>query len=91
MTDTQRQAFESIRDTLGERQQEVLNLILRRPISAPAVAKRLYLPINCVSGRMIELRKAGLIEDSGSRVPNPASGRSVILWRAAKQPREDAR
>lgn len=81
--ETQREAWDSIQDTLGDAQQLVLEKIVEQPRTAFQVSEVLGWPINRVSGRITELTKKGKIIDSGCRRVNPDSGRNVIVWKLA--------
>lgn len=80
--DTQRQAWKDIQDKLPESRQEVLRLLKAYGgfgATTYRISEALGWPINCVSGRVTELTKSGLIKDSGRRGVNP-SGKKAILW-----------
>lgn len=87
MLDTQREAYEAILEKLPERRRAVADVILGskdRGACLWDIALYLDWPINCVSGRVTELAKAGIITDSGRRAVNPKTGRRAVLWIAAK-------
>ena len=55
------QAFERIREELPQRQLQVYKALQHLKFATNAmIAKYLNLPINCVTGRCLELRKANL-------------------------------
>lgn len=79
---TQLEAWASIQENLPDARRAVLLTILnagKHGISTIAISEKLGWPINCVSGRITELKRVGLVEDSGRRCENP-SGRRGILW-----------
>lgn len=81
MRDTQATAYQEIRETLPEKRRIVLNAIDTLGLATLIeIANWLGWPINSVSGRVTELAKDGLIEDSGQRATNP-SGKKAILWK----------
>lgn len=78
---TSLQAYESIQHSLGERQAHILRTISvypgknNREISALS-----SLPINCVTPRVLELRRMGLIEPDEILV-DKVTGRRAVTWR----------
>jgi len=75
---TSLKAFEALQDHLGENQQAVLGVIVRfGPCSNKDVARILGWPINCVTPRVLELRKKELVVEAGSKVQD---GRKALLW-----------
>lgn len=79
--DTSLKAYESIESELGNRQLEVYKAFKKLEYATNAmVSKYLNLPINCVTGRCLELRKKGLIIKSHtSRCP--ITKNTAIYWR----------
>ncbi len=80
--DTQREAWESIKHNLADSRRAVLSVIENHGdfgVSTYSISDILGWPINCVSGRVTELTKLGIIKDSGRRGVNP-SGKRAILW-----------
>lgn len=87
MLDTQRESHEAILEKLPERRAAVARVIRgagEKGATLFDIAFYLSWPINCVSGRVTELAKAGVIVDSGRRAVNPRSGRRAAIWIAAK-------
>ena len=83
--DTQLTAWQAIQSKLPECRRRVLYCIdVNHGIPLWAVCMYLRLPVNQVSGRITELRKEGLIKDSGKRLKNPSSGKAAIVWVAVK-------
>lgn len=80
--DAQKTAWSDVQEKLGVRQQEVLKTLRYAPATLCEIASRLHVPINRISGRVTELCKAGLVQDSGTRRINPESGKTNIVWRA---------
>lgn len=62
-THTSRTAYRDIRDQLGRRQQQVLQVIERHPegITNLEICYELGWPINTITPRVVELRTAGLV------------------------------
>ena len=82
---TQSAAWESIQSKLPLSRREVFHAIQDAGadgISTLGISQRLHWPINCVSGRITELRETGYVIDSGRRCVNP-SGKKAIVWKAA--------
>jgi hypothetical protein len=84
MKDTQRESYEDLKLTVGEKQNKVRDMIvLCGGLTLFELVDKLKWPINCISGRVTELCKMGLIMDSGIRHVNPATNKKAILWRPA--------
>ena len=80
---TSLQAFTNVCVSLGERQQRVLDFFYKHKdhdFTNTEVADRLLLPINCVTPRVNELRKKGLLIFSQRRYCF-VTGRYVMAWR----------
>ena len=74
-------AFEEILCNLGERQKLVLQAIKKiQPANNLMIANYLHLPINCITGRMQELRKKGLVINYKSAIC-PYTNRLTIYWK----------
>jgi hypothetical protein len=82
--DTQRDAYDSIRETAAGKRLIVFKEIQECSSTMFEIAIKLRWPINRISGRITELCKLGLVRDSGERRINPASGRNVIVWEKMK-------
>lgn len=83
---TSLEAYEKIVPTLGKRQREVLFLFYRykhRDFTNTEAAYRLGLPINCVTPRVLELRRKGLLELSTIRKCSLTKHRAMS-WRLTK-------
>ena len=75
------EAFESILDSLNERQRDVLNVIRKwQPISSERIAEHLNIYPHQVTPRVLELREMELIEFAGKSTSDK-SKRPVSLWR----------
>ena len=65
IANTSLMAYDMILEDLGDRQLQVFNGFKKLEYATNAmVAKEINLPINCVTGRCLELRKKFLIERS---------------------------
>lgn len=74
-------AFSNIRKDLPARQGQVLDCIEQYgPIANKTIAQMLNLPINSITGRVLELRRKQLVELA--RVDMSAEHRRVMFWRA---------
>ena len=80
--DTRAEAFKEILKELTSRQEDVVNaLFFRTEATLFDLADDLDLPAHSISGRLTELRKKGIIEDTGKRAVNQASNRKAVVWR----------
>lgn len=78
---TSRQAFASIKTTIGPKQSAVYNSIDRNvSICNMDIAEDLGLPINSITGRTKELREMNLVEED-EKVIHPKTGKTVIKWK----------
>lgn len=79
--DTQLESWDETRKKLPRNRAAVL-AVIERFGGAPLwkVAAELGWPVHWVSGRITELRRLGLVSDSGSRRANPATGKSAVVW-----------
>lgn len=80
--DTTIEAAESARAGAGDLRGDVLALLKAVPMTADQCAGVLKRSILSIRPRLSELRKLGLILDTGERCPN-LSGKNAIIWRAA--------
>lgn len=80
VTDTSLMAYDELQPSLGRRQQEVLDVIrVFGPVSNEEIARHLHLPINCVTGRVHELReKHHLVKSDG--IGYNVRGKRVHVW-----------
>jgi predicted transcriptional regulator len=84
VTDTSLAAYDSIAGQLSEKRKAVLTALKQlEPASNAHVAEFLHWPINCVTGRMNELRKLGFVRPRGKK-PGPPTGRFVYYWETIK-------
>ena len=79
-------AYETIADTLTNRQNDVLSALLRHPagMTSKEIAKWLESPLNAISGRISELKVMGRIREAGRR-----DGCAVLVMADAKLPEGD--
>ena len=80
-TSTRNAVYVELLDTLGEKQKRVYNLLCRRSdLTNREIAAELQVPVNCVTGRVYELRQIGIVEPSIKRMCR--FGRKVVqAWR----------
>jgi len=79
--DTQRAAYEDLKLTVSEKQDKVRDMIvIYGGLTLFELVDKLQWPINCISGRVTELCKMGLVEDSGKRLVNPLTGKRGVVW-----------
>lgn len=79
---TQLEAWDALQDSVEGKRLRVLSTIKskRNGLTLFEICNNLKWPVNRVSGRVTELRKKGLIVDSGQRRINPSSGKNGIVW-----------
>jgi len=85
---TSRDAYKSIFDSLGLRQQSVYCALSTAPMSNAELADYLHRPINCICPRVNELVKMGLVKYAGTKI-HPGTHRRQIIWKCVDNP--DAR
>jgi len=74
-------AYRTLQRTLGERQARVLGVIgSYARLNNREIAEYSGLPINCVTPRVLELRRLGLVEPS-IIVTDTVTHRKTITWR----------
>lgn len=80
---TSLEAYRTLRQSLTNRQQSVYEALesLGRADNQQ-IAQYLGWPINCVCGRVLELRKIGCVVEAG--IARNANGNRVHLWRLAQ-------
>lgn len=83
MTKCSVKSWVELQDKITGRRLEVLNTLKIKPMTLNEICEVLGWAINCVSGRVSELRRMGVLEIAGDKI-NPASGKSVTVW-AVKQ------
>lgn len=83
--DTSKQAYAGlVLPKLGEKQLIVYQSLLDADTLTNAeIGMKLGWTINCVTPRVCELRKMGLVEDNGRRLCS-VTGRSAHAWRVIK-------
>ena len=73
--------YTQVKPTLGERQKVVYDTMrTRRNWTNSELAAYLDWPINCITGRVYELRKVGLVCEDEKRICN-VTKRRVIAWK----------
>ena len=82
---TQLEAYASIKESLSTRRLKVLQAIKRnRGATLFELVGLLGWPINCISGRVTELKQKGLVMDSGRRKINPLSNKKGAVFVSTK-------
>lgn len=85
MKQTQIDSVKSLQETISEKRLKVLNAIeVLNGACLFEICEFLKWPVNRVSGRVTELQKDGLIENSGLTKINKESGKKGILWQRKK-------
>ena len=72
-----------IRPNISYRQDMIVKSLLRakRPVTNSEIAKNLNLPVNCVTGRIKELRDLGFVKGAGKRYCTVIkTGKMVNSW-----------
>lgn len=82
--DTSRDAAAAIRPKVTELRAMVLAEIVARPSTSVQIARRLHQPYETVQPRTSELKRLGLIEDSGKRGASRDPAKTAIIWKAVK-------
>lgn len=78
-TETRDEAYRSIEHQRPARRQQVVNALAIGPMSNAAIAKRLRLPVHCVTGRVRELVQSGQVRPAYKDV-DARTGRRVTVW-----------
>lgn len=69
---------------LGPKQRKVLDVIRVRPRTNKQIAQELDWPINCVTGRVRELRDIQRVREGGA-YKCPETGKSNAIWEAVEK------
>ena len=85
MADTSLKAFYDILETLGDRETEVMILLIKNArhkvsLNNLMISKDLNLPINCVTGRVNSLRKYGVVV-MDKKEKCPYTGKLTKFWK----------
>lgn len=83
-SDTSREAAALMSGTVNALRVQALKAIADRPQTSWELAATLDVPFENVQPRTSELRKKGLIEDSGERGPARSPSTKAIVWRATR-------
>jgi len=77
---TSETSFQEIRDSLGQKQFQILNyLALLGHATNNEISKQYGIPINCVTPRIKELREMGIVTQVSKR-PCKVTGRRAMVW-----------
>lgn len=75
--------WQNVQTSLGERQQQVLDVIRELPqCDNLMISQKLRLPINSITPRVNELRKLGRVKEVG-QFRNAMTGRPTMRWEVA--------
>jgi len=78
------EAYSDLLYELGEKQEVVLESIQQHPnVSNHDLSRILHWEINCVTGRVKELREMGYVLENGEKVDR-LTGRKVMKWISAR-------
>ena len=78
--ETSLEAYDVLQPELGRRQQEVYNIIERyREVSISDISRIMQSQTHNITGRLMELRKKGLVFNSGKKVDR-ITNRKVLKW-----------
>jgi DNA-directed RNA polymerase specialized sigma24 family protein len=81
-TETKNAAHKALKDELGDKQKQVLDVLYRgKDWTNSEIARYLSWSINRVTGRIFELRQMGKVMQSEKRVCN-ITGRVVQAWKS---------
>lgn len=76
---TSLQAYNSIRESLGKKQYDVLRVLeMCQPLTNKEIAEFLKLEINKITPRCKELREKGLVKQHGYKI---VDGRRSMVWK----------
>jgi predicted transcriptional regulator len=78
--DTSEAAATAIAPITSQLRGTVAYHLRQRPMTVHEMAVHLRLPVPSVQPRFSELARMGLIQDSGARRVNAASGKRAIVW-----------
>lgn len=79
--ETSKEAYKDVKSSLGMRHKQViLALVTLKRANNREIAQYLNMPINCITGRVNELRKMNRIEQDSIKVDN-ITKRPTIKWR----------
>jgi DNA-binding MarR family transcriptional regulator len=82
---TSMDSYAEIVKTLGIRQMLVLYCLKENgPMCNREIAKELHLPINCITGRVYELRQQERVRWTGSKKHDEQTNRDVLVWEACE-------
>jgi len=76
------QAARAVKASAKTLRDQVLELLIRRPLTADECAAALHADVLSVRPRLSELVAQHLIEDAGQRRTNHRSGKPATVWRA---------
>ena len=79
MTNAQLSSWADIKEHLQGRRKEVFDALMNRAMTLFELCSCLGWQINCVSGRVSELKKMGIVEVIGEKV-NPQSNKKVSVF-----------
>jgi predicted Rossmann fold nucleotide-binding protein DprA/Smf involved in DNA uptake len=79
MTTNQIKSWVDIQSKIKGRRKSVLDALKQKPMALFQLCDFLGWQINCISGRVSELSKMGIIEQVGS-IRNPQSNKLVSVW-----------
>lgn len=81
------EAYEKIKPTIGKRQREVLELLMRvGALNNTEISQWLNLPVNRITPRVKELREKGLVEEAYKA--EGSYGMRVSYWKAKTKPEQ---
>ena len=78
-------AYVDLLESIGQRQMQVYKCIEENEnISNREIGEKLYLPINCVTGRVKELRDRKLVLQSGNKI-DQITKKQVSTWKVKRR------
>ena len=83
--DTSIEAAAAIRPKVAYVREKVLEVLAIGPATAVQIARRTRLPYETVQPRTSELKRMGLIEDSGRRGQSRDPAKTAIVWRLVRE------
>ena len=72
-------AYDGVKPRIGNRQGQILECLREHgPMTNKMISRKMGLPINCVTPRVLELRKLGLVVEYWNALMR--GGRREMLW-----------
>jgi predicted transcriptional regulator len=80
MNKTKNQSYKNLKNKPQKRNIVLATIKKTKGATLFELVKALKWPVNCITGRVNELCKMGLVSDSGNLKKNPKTNRSAVIW-----------